>query len=97
MNLYIFAIYDSAGSFYKDPFMINNKGIALREFADACNNKETFLSKHPGDYTLFELGTFDQDTGKFDILPTPVSLGKALEFVKRVQEPKDGLARDDVN
>ena len=51
--LFIFCIYDSAASCYQSPFAVPNKGSALREFADACNNKDTFLAKHPADYTLF--------------------------------------------
>lgn len=80
--LFIFSIYDSAASYYQPPFACNNKGIALREFSDACNNKETFLAKHPADYTLFLLGTFDDITGEFVLEKTPIRLGTAIEFVK---------------
>lgn len=96
--LYVFSIYDSAAGYYKEPFCCNNKGIALREFADACNNPQTFLGKHPADYTLFHIGNFDDLTGFFEQFNTHISLGKAIEFVKSsVAEPRDGFSRDDVN
>lgn len=80
--LFIFCIYDSAASCYQSPFAVPNKGSALREFADACNNKDTFLAKHPADYTLFLMGTFDEVTGEFILEKTPIRMGVAIEFVK---------------
>lgn len=80
--LYVFSIYDSGAEYYMPPFAVANKGIALREFSDACNNKETFLAKHPGDYTLFLLGVFDDSKGEFKLEKTPVRIGTAIEFVK---------------
>ena len=93
----IFAIYDSAGNYFHPPAFVMNKGIAMREFIDCCNNKEHFLNKHPGDYALFHFGSFDDKNGLFDLLPSPVSLGKAQEFIKRVVQPDPALVRDDVN
>lgn len=84
--LYVFSIYDSAAAYYKEPFCCNNKGIALREFADACLNPQTFLAKHPADYTLFLLGHFDDVTGVFEQLTAPQSLGKALDFISKAEE-----------
>lgn len=96
--LYVFSIYDSAAGYYKEPFCCNNKGIALREFADACNNPQTFLAKHPADYTLFLIGEFDDNTALFNQLNTPISLGKAIEFVRTsVIQPRDGFSSDEVN
>lgn len=94
--LYVFSIYDSAAGYYKEPFCCNNKGIALREFADACNNPQTFLGKHPADYTLFLIGTFNDDTGVFEQMNTHLSLGKAIEFIKP-NVSRDNIGRDDVN
>ncbi|WXW90261.1 MAG: DNA binding protein VP5 [Microviridae sp.] len=95
--LEIFAIYDSAGQFYHPPAFVLNKGIALRDFVDCCNTKDHFLAKHPGDYSLFHFGSFNDITGVYDLLPAPVSLGKAQDFVKRVAQPDPALVKDDVN
>lgn len=84
--LYVFSIYDSAAAYYKELFCCNNKGVALREFADACNNPQTFLHKHPADYSLFLLGHFDDLTGIFEPLVAPQNLGKAIEFIANAKE-----------
>lgn len=82
--LFVYAIYDSAAQSYQAPFAVANKGSAMREFIDACNNKDTFLAKHPADYTLFLLGTFDDLSATFNMELAPVRVGTAIEFVKPV-------------
>lgn len=77
----VFSVYDSAAKFYSDPFFALTKGQALRDFVTACNDPKTYLNQHPSDYTLFELGSFDELTGNFSMHLTPVSLGKAVEFI----------------
>jgi len=82
MLLTVCAIYDTAISTWLPPLYFRNKGEALRWFADTANNSDSKLAKHPGDYTLFDVGTWDDDKCKFDLLLTPVALGKAIEYVK---------------
>lgn len=84
----VFAIFDSAVSTWLPPIYARNKGEMLRQFADAVNNRESTLHKHPGDYALYELGTWDDDKCLFDVLKQPVRLGLALEFVKVVSLPQ---------
>ena len=67
----IFSVWDSKGMFYSSPFMFENVGHAIREFGDAANSDKSYISKHPEDYTLFELGMFDNLTAKYDLYPTP--------------------------
>lgn len=78
----LFTIYDCKAEAYLKPFMYQNKGEAIRAFSDTVNSNDSMLNKHPEDYTLFELGTWDDNTAKYDIYFTPVSLGKALEYLK---------------
>lgn len=77
----IFSVYDSAAKFYSDPFFALTKGQALRDFVRAANDKNTYLNLAPADYTLFQLGSFDELTGKVDMELTPVALGKAIEYL----------------
>ena len=52
----------------------------MRNFVDMANDVSHPVSRHPGDYTLFELGNFDESTGQIVPHPTPISLGVAIEF-----------------
>lgn len=92
----IFSVYDAAVAAYATPFFQQTKGLAIRSFGDACKDPESQLSRHPKDFTLFELGEFNEVTGKLSSLSTPLSLGTALELSSREAagvgaHPGDGL------
>lgn len=78
----VFSIYDSAIKTWMPPIYARNNGEMIRNFSDACNASDSKLSKHPSDYSLFEIGTFDDDKCVFSLLKTPVRLCLALDFIK---------------
>lgn len=82
MNMKIFSVYDSKVEAYMQPFFMQSKGAAIRGYTELVNDPNHSFGKYPGDFTLFELGSFDELTAKFDMYKTPVSLGVGLEFVK---------------
>lgn len=81
-KLLVFSVFDSKAEVFNTPMFFPAKGLAIRAFDDECNREESQIRKHAGDYTLFEIGEFDQDTGQLVPLPTPVSLGIGVEFVR---------------
>ena len=89
MLLSIFGIYDSGISSWMPPLYFRNKGEALRWWQEVCNSSESKISKHPADYTIFEIGTWNDDSNEFSLLKAPIKLGLALEFAKVVPVPTD--------
>jgi len=83
-NLKVFTVYDSKAECYLQPFCAVSRGAAIRMFTDSANNEQHQFSKYPADFTLFELGDYDECTAKYTLLPTPVSLGLAIEFKNAV-------------
>lgn len=81
MILQMFSIYDSKVGAYMTPVFLHSKGQALRWFSDLIKDQESTLSKHPEDYTLFHLGSFEDVSSKFEPLETPHSMGIGLELV----------------
>lgn len=81
----VFAVFDSAAQAYLAPFTLPAKGMAIRGFTDAVNNDQTEFSKHPEDYHLFEFGTFDDNTGIYDLHAAPQPLGNGLEYVQNLK------------
>lgn len=77
MILLVFAVYDSAVQAYMTPFFMQSRGQALRAFSDEVNKAGSAFNAHPGDFTLFHLGGFDQASGELLKEITPVSLGVA--------------------
>lgn len=78
----MFSVYDSKTAAYLPPFFMQTKGQALRAIGDCANDREHTFHKHPEDYTLFYLGTYDDVSSKFEIEATPIALGVCLEFLK---------------
>lgn len=81
----VFSIYDSKGEVYSTPRFELNAGIALRAFADAAValNGENAISQHPEDYTLFEIGNWDERLGEWIGYDAKLALGVALEYINR--------------
>lgn len=83
MVLKIFAVYDSKAESYMQPFFMQTAGMAIRAFADTVNREpNSALAAHPGDFTLFQIAEYEQDTGEFTQLPAKINLGTALEHKK---------------
>lgn len=79
MIINIYVTYDSKAAVYSRPFFAQARGIALRTFGDISNDPEHPIGKHPEDYTLFEIGSYDDITGDCSMLEAKLSLGTALE------------------
>lgn len=84
-NLHVFAVYDSKAEIYGSPMFFAAKGLATRAFEDQANNPESLINKHAPDFTLFEIGTYDQDSGQFTQDKSPKSWGTALEYQNQEQ------------
>lgn len=78
----MFSIYDSKAKAYLPPFIMHQAGMAIRVFADCLNDPGHQFAKNAGDYTLFHIGSYDDNTGK--VLPekSNVSLHNGLELIR---------------
>lgn len=79
----VFSVYDSKALVYASPFFSQSVGAAVRAFGDAANDPNVPFAKHPGDYQLYEIGTFDDNTGVMDAVIPMRLLGCAADFVSR--------------
>ncbi|QXP08368.1 MAG: nonstructural protein [Arizlama microvirus] len=84
----LFCVYDSAVEAYFKPEHFLTKGEALRVFIDVVNDGKSNLFKHPEYYTLFEVGEFDDSTGKLLSYDAFISHGNAVEYSKRLTQPQ---------
>lgn len=63
MVLKIFSIYDIKSEVFSPPFYMSSNGEAVRAFKDLANDTNTTIGRHPADFRLMCLGTFDNCTG----------------------------------
>lgn len=87
----IFTVYDSKTEAYLTPIFLKATGQAVREVSELANNAEHIFSKHSSDFTLFEIGTYDEQTGLIENLKAPINLGCLVTF--REQPPLRALER----
>ena len=62
VNLY--AIFDRASGIYDGPLPGHSDAHIMRKFGDLAKNPDSDVGKHPGDFTLFRVGTWNDGTGK---------------------------------
>ena len=81
MKTKMFTVYDVKANAYLPPFHMQSVGEAHRSFEDTCNTPDHPFNKHPTDYTLFEVGTFDDNNCKIEMLETPHPIALAIECI----------------
>jgi len=84
MKVKVFCIYDSKAEAYGQPFFSQSTGSAIRAFSDDANSdkKDSGVAMHPEDFTLFEIGEYDHNTGMMLPLEVKVSRGCAIDLVR---------------
>lgn len=80
------SVYDRASQLFGQPIFVPSTGVAIRSFSDEVARKgdDNPIAKHPEDYELFHLGTFDDERGTFEALSDvtgPVRLVRARDLV----------------
>lgn len=78
MRIGIFAIHDSATKAFAAPFFMQHADAALRAFSLAVNDKGHSINQSPGDYTLHQLGWFDDSSGNLIPESRQIASGLAL-------------------
>ena len=86
MTTELFSIWDSAAQRYLEPFFAPTIEYAIRQFRQAVNKPDHQFNLYPEDYTLFHVGSFDQEEGQLQPLATPHSLGVAISFIQKLSE-----------
>lgn len=81
----IVAVYDSAAEVYGSPVFVGSVGLAIRSFGDEVNRaaEDNQMHRHPGDFSLYHLGSFDDSTGKFVFPEVPRLLVRGVDVVRK--------------
>lgn len=73
----IYSIYDSKAGIFNTPFYQNSHGEAERSFSQLTRDPKSTVSQYPEDFDLYHLGTYDDSTGKMQLLDAPAHMLKA--------------------
>lgn len=77
MKQKIFAPFDSKLQVWMTPMFFQHSGQAERLWKDLCNEPNSTLSKYPQDFTLYQIGEYDDETAQLTSLAAPVQLMSA--------------------
>ena len=84
MKLVMCSMKDRAADAYARPMFVPSVGVAIRSFSDEINreDKDNQLFAHPDDFDLYELGTFDDSNGRFELYDEPkqIAIGKQVKI-----------------
>lgn len=71
MKLKMYGIYDDKAITFGHPFFQPREEMAIRMMHSLVNDQDTQHAKHPKDFSLYELGEYDTDTGIVTSEPPP--------------------------
>ncbi|AXH73764.1 MAG: nonstructural protein [Microviridae sp.] len=79
MQSSLYAVHDAKAVAFCTPFVSDNDSTALRAFRFAANDLSTDIGRYPSDFTLYVIGTFDNQSGQvFSIEPAALALAATL-------------------
>ena len=88
MKMVIVSIKDRLADAYGRPAYVATEGVAIRQFIDEVNraDENSQIYAHPDDFDLYYIGTFDDNTGAFDLLASPkvIALGQQVKIRESV-------------
>lgn len=80
----MFTIFDQKAKAWLPPFFLPQEGVAIRTFADCVNSPDHNFGRHPEDYSLFCIGSFDDAAGVVAAAREPVLVVQALQLKAEV-------------
>lgn len=88
----VFTVFDSKAVAYMSPFIEASTGTGIRRFSDEVNNtsnSRSALVAHPEDFTLFEIGTWDEIAGVVLPYEAKISRGVGVDYRREPEVASD--------
>lgn len=81
----MYAVNDEKAKAFFNPFVARQKAEAHRSFGDSIKDPAGNLGKHPGDFALYQLGTFDPVTGEIEGFSKPELVCRGSDFADKIK------------
>ena len=87
MRLNVYAIFDRASGIYDRPWCAHSDQAAIRSFTDIAQDAEHPIGKHPEDFTLFRVGTWQDDKGEMvgESAEKVIGAAEAVAAVRKIE------------
>lgn len=86
MQKVVCSVFDTKAAVYSNPFYSVNTAVAARDFAHGCNDPNSALHRNPDDYILYQVASFDDETGLFTPCVPPVFVAAANTSISQGEQ-----------
>ncbi len=81
----VFTVFDIKSKLFGTPHFEQTIEVAIRNFKTACEDPTTNLNRYPEDYTLYNIGIYNVETGQIQPADkTPIA--NASEFINKLEQ-----------
>lgn len=77
-----FCLMDTKVQAFMPPFFLAHVGHAIRAVTELAADLNTTVGRHPGDFVLYEVCFFDDQTGDVQRLDLLINHGPVLAFIR---------------
>jgi len=82
---------DTVAEIYLPPFLMRTIGEATRATLATANNAESILHTSPNDYILYHIGSFDDNTGQYQMNESEFKIGSIQQILDLEKNRQDEL------
>lgn len=82
MKQLAFALYDSKAKYFTPPFFCANEMVAQRMVMGLCQDPKSMVGQFPNDWTLFQIGTYDDEKAELVACSPLVNVGIVAQFAR---------------
>lgn len=85
MKMHIVAVRDIVANVFGQPMFVGTLGGAIRSFGDQCTNTtdaSNVLATHPEDFELYQLGEYNDENARFELLAEPKQIAIGASYKK---------------
>lgn len=86
-KLNAYSVLDVKSKLFNFPHFQQTDGVAIRGFAQACEDESSNLNRYPEDFILHRIGEFNMETGELIKCERPIIVASASEFVPKPATP----------
>lgn len=90
MNMTAASVYDSKAKTFSPPMFFRTAAEAVRSFGSAVQDKTGAIGQYPADYSLVQVGTFDDETAELHPVAPIRILTTGNDFIQTGKPVTDG-------
>lgn len=84
MKQKVYSLFDKKANAYLTPVYFSNAAEANRMLQTVVQTSDNNISRYPEDFVLYQLGEYDNSSGRFTSLDTPLFVSNATSYKKPV-------------